>query len=226
MSVLVAVRRALRQRREQGADAGWTLIELLIAMAVTALALTVVLPVLVSVNYVVNSGTSSSNAAAQARNGLRQLTTDISSANANNVCIPSSPTTMAVCPSGGIASGTGSTLRVLTNLNNVCTWVQWQVTSGSLTQQSWPAASVSGTVTATPVPVVRGVVNSTTPPVFTLTSSNSFVAIELVVRGSTGAATAIPSTANTSASSGSQTVTLETSASVLPASSATPSGAC
>jgi type II secretory pathway pseudopilin PulG len=227
VSVLVGLRRALRRRREQAGDGGWTLIELMIAMVVTALALTVALPVLVSVNYVVNSGTSSSNAAAQARNGLRQLTTDITSANANNVCIPSAPTTMAVCPSGGIASGTGSTLRVLTNLNNVCKWVQWQVTSGTLTQESWPATSITGAVTATPVPVVNGVVNnSSTQPVFTLTGSTSYVAIWLVVRGSTGTAAALPTTANTSAYTGSQTVTLQTSASVLPASAATPSGAC
>jgi type II secretory pathway pseudopilin PulG len=208
------------------AEAGWTLVELMVAMGVASIALVLVVPVITSVNVVVNSGASSSNATAVARNGLRQLTADIGSTNANNVCIPSSPTTMGVCPAGGIASGTGSTLRVLTNVNNVCTWVQWSLSGNALSQQTWPSTSVSGTVTATGVPIVGGLANTASQPVFTLTSSVNSVDVQLVVRGSMRDSNSVSSTANTSAGTGSQTVSLQTTVNVLPSSPITPSGAC
>jgi type II secretory pathway pseudopilin PulG len=221
------IRRCLRAKvSARDNEAGWTLVELMIAMGIASIALVLIIPVLTSVNVVVNSGASSSNATAVARNGIRQLTADIGSANANNVCVPTSPTTMAVCPAGGIASGTGSTLRVLSNVNNVCTWVQWSVSGNTLNQQSWPATSVSGTVTAPAVPIVGGLANSVSQPVFTLSSAVNSVDVQLVVRGSTRDANSASSTANTAAGTGSQTVSLQTTVNVLPSSTNTPSGAC
>jgi type II secretory pathway pseudopilin PulG len=173
--------RRLRQRATSERDEGWTLIELVTAMAITAVAMALVIPVLVTVTHVTNVSNSSSFASAQGRNAIRQLAADIGSANNNNECFPTlaypgpppnasagpPPTTdqadvIGPCQVSPLKNG--SILRVLSNVNNNpfsstgCTWFQWSVdnstdaTAGWLMQQSWPV----GATTAAPAIPLAG----------------------------------------------------------------------
>ncbi len=96
------------ERSPRDREDGYTLIELLISMAVTALALTLLIPVIVTVSGVSNATGSSSNANAQARQALLQLSADVGSANSNNVCFPPTGQTAVsvTCPTGGTSGNT------------------------------------------------------------------------------------------------------------------------
>ena len=57
-------------------------------MVITAVALALVIPVLTTVTTVTSSTNSGANGTAQARQVLQQLSSDIGSATAANVCFP------------------------------------------------------------------------------------------------------------------------------------------
>ena len=220
-------------RRARGDDAGYTLVEIMVTLTVMAVALALIFPVLVTVTSVTSQTASSSNANAEARNALEQLTTDIGSTNANNVCFPSS-TQLAVsttCPAGGTTYG--NTLRALSNVFGTCRWLQWTVdpTTSTLTQTTWPTTWTSGSATPVPVTLAGPVanVNSTLYPVFSMATTpvsasspltTSLVNIQLYLKGSTGTAL----NAAKYSAAGTQYVFLQTSVSVL--SSTLAAGSC
>jgi hypothetical protein len=200
-------------------------------MAVTAIALALIIPALVTVTSITSSSSSSSNANAEARNALQQLSTDISSANANNVCFPSSAQTAVSdsCPTGG--STNGNTMRILTNVFNTCQYIQWTVdsTTNALTQQSWPSSWTNASGTPAVTTLATPVVNSTSTPLFALATSavsgspsttTSLVNVQIYLEGSTGTAQAAPSYSKPNT----QYVFLQTSVPLL--TSTQPSGSC
>ena len=229
----------LRQRPASGRDEGWTVIELVSAMAITAVALALVIPVLVTVTHITNVSNSSSFASGQGRNAIRQLAADIGSANNNNECFPTlasvgPPATtdqadvIGPCAYPDTASKNGSILRVLSNVNNNpfsstgCTWFQWRVdtsadaTAGWLMQQSWPVNWVPADGTPPQVPLAGPLaldangLNPNGSPLFTLDSTGKIISVNLYVKGSTGNASSAPAH-----SSDSQSVFLQTAVNLI-----------
>jgi prepilin-type N-terminal cleavage/methylation domain-containing protein len=234
---MTRIRKGTRARRHLRADstndAGYTLVEIMVTLAVMGVVLALIFPVVSSVTLVTSSTASSSNANAEARNSLEQLTADIGSTNANNVCFPSSSqlAVSTTCPNGG--STYGNTLRALSDVYGTCQWLQWTVnpTSSMLTQTAWPTTWTAASPTPAPVNLAGPVanVNSVLDPVFSMATTpvsasspltTSLVNIQLYVKGSTGTA---PS-ASTYSNTGTQYVFLQTSVSVL--TSALAAGSC
>ncbi len=205
-------------------DSGYTLVEIMVTLTVMAVVLALIFPVLATVTSVTSATNSSSNANAEARNAMQQLTTDIGSTNANNVCFPSAGqlAVSTTCPSGGTTSG--NTLRALSDVYGSCQWFQWTVdpTTSTLTQLTWPTTWTSASTTPVAVAVAGPVanVNSTLYPVFSMATTpisasspqtTSLVNIQLYLKGSTGTAVNAPRYTN----GATQYVFLQTSVSVL-----------
>jgi type II secretory pathway pseudopilin PulG len=210
----------LRERRTDRGDGGYTLIEIMVAMSLTALVLVLIFPVIATIGSVSSDTNSSANGTAQARQVLQQLSSDVGSANGNNVCFPtavlSAPPTSA-CVSAG---STGYPLVILSNAYGTCKWYQWTVNSANqLTQQS----AVKGATTWSAVaPLVGPVVNTTSQSLFSYDATNSVLNVQLVVQGSTGTSVAGSSTAKANT----QDVDLQTSITLYTTSASPPAGSC
>jgi len=225
---VIAALRSVGSQSEDSPDGGFTLVELMVSLTITAMALTLVLPILTTVTTVISSTDSSSNASGYARDALLQLSSDLGSANFGNVCFPTTAQALVIGPCQYPDSGTtsGSTVRVLSNVNNSCEWIQWSVdpsttdsTAGWLLQQSWVNGATSAAAAG---PVVGPLANDfATQPLFTLDTSNFVIHVQLYLKGSIGNA---PSAANHSAQSGSQSVFVQTSVTLVQSSQ--PVGSC
>jgi hypothetical protein len=66
------------------------MIEILLSLTLATMAIALISPVLTTVTTVTSSSNSVSNGSAQARSAIAQLSSDIGSATANNVCFPAS----------------------------------------------------------------------------------------------------------------------------------------
>lgn len=226
------MRRRLRARPTAGhpssadRDGGYTLIELLISMSVTALALTLVVPVIITTGSVSNATGSSSNANAQARQALLQLSADVGSANSNNVCFPPTGQTAVsvTCPTGATS---GNTMRVLSSVYSAsstsptCKWFQWTIANNELNQQSWPSTWTSSNGTPPVVPVIGAVNTTGAPSVFSLNTTGLIVNIQITLQGSAAIG---GSGARTTAGANSQPVTLQSAVSLF--SSSLAAGSC
>lgn len=213
-------------------EGGYSLVELMVTMAAMGVVLALIVPVMSSVTNITSATTSLSNANAEARNTLEQLTTDIGSTNAGNVCFPSSSqlAVSTTCPNGGTTYG--NTLRALSYVYGTCQWLQWTVnpTTSMLTQTTWPTTWTGSSATPVPVALAGPVVNinSTLDPVFSMSTTQltltspltSLVNIQLYLKGSTGTAVNAPSYSHTAT----QSLFIQTSVSVL--TSTVPAGSC
>ncbi len=208
-----------RRRAASRGDGGWSLVELMASMAVTAMGLTLIVPVLLTVFNVTNNANSTSNGNAQARVALQQLSADVGSANANNVCFSSSATVVAPFCSSALTSG--NTLRALSNVNGSCQWMQWTVSNNELTQQVWPTTWTSASGQPAATPIMGPIVTSGQPSIFSFNATGLVVNIQVTVQGSNGISGV---GASSTASNGSLGTTLQSAVS-LPNSSQT-AGSC
>ena len=224
----MAALRNICSRSVDSPDDGFTLIELMVAMTITAITLALIFPVLNTVTRVMSSTNSASNASAYARDALLQLSADLGSTNYDNVCFPTAAQALVIGPCQYPDSGltNGSTVRVLSNVDNSCKWIQWTVdpsttdsTAGWLLQQSWAQGA---TTAAAAAPVVGPLANNfVTQPLFTLDTSNSVMHLQVYLKGSIGNAANAP---NYSAQAGSQSVFVQTSVTLVQSSQ--PVGSC
>jgi prepilin-type N-terminal cleavage/methylation domain-containing protein len=207
-------------RRAAGADdSGWTLVELLVAMAISAVAAVLVIPLLTTVTTVTSSTNSTANATAQARQVLQQLSSDIGSSTAANICFPAAALTVPPTTTCTSTQTSGTPLVVLSKVNGVCSWFQWTVTAANqLTQQS---ALKGATVWGATVPLATSLVNTVSPSPFTYDTTNSLVNIQLVLRGATGT-----SGSTAAGKAGTQTVAVQTSAALLSTAQSPAAGSC
>jgi type II secretory pathway pseudopilin PulG len=215
------------RRREDASDGGWSLIEIMVAMTLSAVAIALIAPILTTMTSVTNSANSVSNGSAQARQVMSQLSADIGSTTSNNVCFPASA--LATPPSSTCssisASGTPQTsgypLVVLSNVYGACTWYQWTVnSSGQLTQQSAAKGASSWSVAA---PLLNPVSNTAAQTLFTYDTTNSLMNIQLVTKGSTTTSINGPTSG---AKPNSQSVDLQTSVSLFTTSQSANAGSC
>jgi len=196
----------------------------MVTLGVMGVVLALVFPVVSTVTLITSQTSSSSNANAEARNALEQLTVDIGSTNANNICFPSSSqlAVSTTCPNGGTTYG--NTLRALSDVYGTCRWLQWTVdpTTSTLTQTTWPTTWTTGSATPVPVGLAGPLANvsSSLYPVFSMATTpvpgsssltTSLVNLQLYLKGSTGTAV----NASKYTNSGTQYVFLQTSVSVL-----------
>jgi len=205
--------------RETREDRGYTLIEIMITLTLSAVAIALVSPILLTVTTVTSSTNSVANGSAQARQVMSQLSADIGSATANNVCFPAAALTApptSTCTSAGTS---GYPLVVLSNVYGACTWFQWTVNSSSqLTQQS----AAKGATSWSPTTVLAGPVNnSSSEALFSYDTTNSLMNIQLALKGSTTTALSA-----TTAKPGSQSSDLETSVALFTSSQSSNAGTC
>jgi prepilin-type N-terminal cleavage/methylation domain-containing protein len=211
-------RSRLDQRGEPG-DRGYTLIEIMITLTLSAVAIALVAPILTTVTNVSSATNSVANGSAQARQAMSQLSADIGSATSNNVCFPSAALTVPPTSTCSSAGTSGYPLVVLSNVYGTCTWFQWNVNSSSqLTQQS----AARGATSWSPTTVLAGPVsNNSSQTLFSYDTTNSLMNIQLVLKGSTttavSAATAKPN---------SQSSDLQTSVALFTSSQSSGAGTC
>ncbi len=138
------LRRRLRGA-EDGADAGWTLVELLVAMTIFLGLMAIVTTVMVEVSYQTKDNLARTRAVDNAELGLRQIDRQVRSGN-----VISDPASESVA-SAGVPPY--YSLRVYTQTDGVYQCVQWRVVYpagsafGQLEYRSWkPSWQVTGGV--------------------------------------------------------------------------------
>lgn len=165
----------------QPGDDGFTLIELIIAMAIgmVVLGLTLIsLTVSIRTGY---SGVAMGQANDKANLAFTELRRQVSAAD-----IVFNPATEGT--NAGATIPTGFSLRILTDQSGTTTCVQWRLidtaATGTLQVRSWPDGEPTQ-VTAW-VPVVAGIVNPATTPPFALATTtaygNRLLDVDLVVK--------------------------------------------
>lgn len=139
------LRRRLRQARHDGAERGWTLPELLVAMTIFLGLIAIVTSILVTVSYQTRDNLARTRAVDQAQLGLRQIDRQVRSGN-----VISDPAAETIS-SSGVAPY--YSLRVYTQTDGVFQCVQWRVvypagsSYGELQYRSWqPSWQVTGGV--------------------------------------------------------------------------------
>ncbi|MGH9267201.1 MAG: prepilin-type N-terminal cleavage/methylation domain-containing protein [Acidimicrobiales bacterium] len=165
----------MRRRRPARSDAGLTLVETMISLAILSVAVALMVAVLVSVQGVVNRTSDRSTSNDQARAALQQLDRQVRSGN------------VFYDPTDG-----GMNIRIYTQVNaptaGGARCMQWQVDGTELQTRSWEDAAgspVGGTVTPWAT-VASGVVNRQAPPTpaFALTTPGRLLRITLRVNES------------------------------------------
>ena len=177
---------ASRSRWRPTGDAGMTLIELLVTMAILSGAMTIVTSAVISVQKHVSDVQGSADANAAARLAVAQIDRQVRSGNV--LYSPANETQPTTCTPTGTDAGT--CMRVYTQANGAERCVQWQVlqdaqdaTSDVLRSRSWsPAWQTDGVYTGWTVQA-RGLVRDESVPPFTLrgaatVSSSRFLVVE------------------------------------------------
>lgn len=122
-------------------DEGFSLVELLVAMAVLSIVMVMVTNLFVTVTRATQSANVSRNAVGQASNAMDEITRTVRLASPNAVA--------GTTPSPAVASGTSSTITVLTYVDTAAgspmpTQVAFALNSGAL-QETRTASNPSGT---------------------------------------------------------------------------------
>jgi type II secretory pathway pseudopilin PulG len=202
-------------------DGGWSLIEVMVAMTVSAIAIALIAPVLTTVTNVTSSANSVTNGSAQARQTMDQMSADIGSTTSNNVCFPSAALTAPPSSTFSSSGTSGYPLVVLSNVYGSCTWFQWTVNASSQLTQQLAAKGASSWGSA--VPLISPLTNASSQTLFNHDTTNSLMNIQVVTRGST--TTAVNGTTG-STKPNSQSVALETSVGLFTSSQSSGAGAC
>lgn len=182
------MREALRRRRARTAtgDAGITLVETLVSMAVFSIAISLVYSAVILVAGKTRDVEGSAEAASQVRQALAQIDRQVRSGNV----LYSPANEPAYVPSCTAATASsGSCMRVYTQANGLDRCVQWQVLAdvtapgtSVLRSRNWaPDWVTTGTVSGWEV-VARGLVGSTSAPAFALDGGGAYGARLLNVR--------------------------------------------
>lgn len=162
----------VRRRVTSDTDSGFTLIEVLIAMAISALVLALVAPLASVVTGTTTRSQAVTDSASSAALGLESVGLAVGSA--SEICLP---TTLQPGSSAPIAAS-GFAVRVLTTAfssSDTGTWEQWWLNTATneLERQSWSPAWASTDAVPPWVVVASGVVNSPSDPPFSLSSAGS-----------------------------------------------------
>lgn len=149
-------------------EAGFSVFELLVALAIFVVAIAVCLSALSSVQSTVKTTDSRSETNDQARLAVEQLDRQIRSGNLLHDPLAETPP--------------GHGLRIYTQANGMQRCVQWRLIGGDLQTRSWPETwPASGTVSSWRT-VAQHIVNSPSQPAFKLaTDFEGLVEIELWV---------------------------------------------
>lgn len=153
--------------RRAGREDGTTLVELLVTLLVTAIALAIVLPFVTAAGTASTTTSGVASATAAARIALQSIEVEVGSA--SDICRPTATevaTPSYTCPGGGA----GAAVRVLSDAFGTSQWVQWQVTGGTLEEQTWANGATGSTITPSAWNPVATSVVSPTP--FSCTSSS------------------------------------------------------
>ena len=183
----MAIGRLMTRRRNQRSrdERGFSLIELLVSMAIFAVLLSVMMSVIIAMTKSSNKTQSVADAAAQGLRATQALDKELRYADWINPSVPTAPATI---------SATSISFEGLTNAGVVQCY-QWHLTGGLLQQRSWTSASTTALYPTATSPgwttVATGVANSGSVPPFTVTSRPttgtsadfSQVAVDLVMVG-------------------------------------------
>src|SRR5450631_3656740 len=131
----MAIHRLLARRRDQRSrdEQGFSLIELLVSMAIFAVLLSVMMSVIIAMTKSSNKTQSIADAAAQGLRATQALDKELRYAVWINPSTPTAPATI---------SATSISFEGLTNAGVVQCY-QWQLTGGVLKHRSWPSASTT-----------------------------------------------------------------------------------
>jgi prepilin-type N-terminal cleavage/methylation domain-containing protein len=172
-------------RARSDRDAGLTLVELLVTMALMAIVVAL-LPSLISTVFSSTSATRAIDAnSAAARTALQGIELEVGSA--SELCLPTSLTAT------GPDVASGSAVRVLTDAFGTEHYEQWWLAgNGVLESQTWPATWVSGDAPGPVVAVASGISVPAGSSAFTVepgsSGSPSALVIDFVVSSSSGQA--------------------------------------
>lgn len=171
-------------RRALRADAGFSLVEILVTLLVTGVVMLLVLPFVIATTTSSDTASSLASATSAARVALQDI--EVAVGSASQICLPTTGsggsvgTPSLTCPTGGA----GGAVRVLTDAFDTEKWVQWQVSGSTLEEQSWPDTSP---VAAGPWETVATSVTSATPFSCTVTSGSPVrLGVDLSIGGTAG----------------------------------------
>ena len=162
---------------------GFSLIELIVAMGIALLLLTIVPIVIQSVSDANSYSQGVTAGSTGLANAVQELEPRVQSA--SQICLPTQLTTAG--PS--VTSGYG--MRVLSEAFGQTTWDQWWLNTSThvLSVQQWPSNWVAGNSVPQWLPIAQSVVNSSTPP-FSLptvpTGSPQTLSLDLQAHGGYG----------------------------------------
>jgi prepilin-type N-terminal cleavage/methylation domain-containing protein len=164
----------------RGDDSGFTLVELLITMAVFGLAMTVVTKAVGQVEHFANDAQGSASANGEVRLALDDIDRQVRSGNV--LYSPANETVPSTCTSTGTDAGT--CMRVYTQANGLQRCVQWQVladpsssNTSIIRSRSWSPTWQTDGIYSSWVTKARGLLRTPSAAPFTLqgavTSSSS-----------------------------------------------------
>lgn len=184
--------RLARHTDERESDeGGWSIVEAMITIAITMVAMAMVLPTVAVALSITESSAGTANAGTSVRSFMQLATFEIGSTNSDNICFPAAATAGVsdTCPPS--KSTNGSTIRILTDAAGHCRWVQFtENTKKQLTEQTWKTTWTTAQGTPATVVEATGVENNpSSQPIFTLDTSNLVVHVQLELGGFGSAAT-------------------------------------
>jgi prepilin-type N-terminal cleavage/methylation domain-containing protein len=158
-------------------ESGLSLVEMVVAMAIVAVALGLVVPIFEITNSSASSLQSRANEDAQLRLALVQLESEISSAQVLYATSPPAGSPNYSTTNTGV--GAGFALLVLSDLHGNQSCIQWRLASGNLQERSWqPSTPPTSLAWET---VASGLTNSASLPPFQVSSSAPYpVTIQLI----------------------------------------------
>jgi len=144
--------------RSRPDDAGFTLIELMVAITITLVLLALVPTVMESVSHGAAYSQGVAAGASQALTLVQELESRVESA--SQICLPTQLTTAGPTVSAGFA------VRVLTSAFGQPSWDQWMLNASThvLQEQQWSTTWVTGNAVPPWITIGTSIVNSSTVP--------------------------------------------------------------